>query len=116
LITEEGQVGRFVAAAMEAGAGGATLVPLEHRSYTGNEGSPGIVDPTADLQSRVKSPGLASHARETCDLIIPAGILDAVLAAVDEAGLYKPGVHGIAECTQVVKAVTYTQEAGSKVQ
>lgn len=93
LITEEGQVGSFVSAAMEAGAGGATLVALEHRSYTG------------------RNPGLASHARETCDLIIPAGILDAVLAAVEAAGLYKPGVHGIAECTQVVKAVTYTQEA-----
>jgi hypothetical protein len=92
LITEEGQVGSFVSAAMEAGAGGATLVALEHRSYTSG------------------NPGLASHARETCDLIIPAGILDAVLAAVDDAGLYRPGVHGIAECTQVVKAVTYTQE------
>ena len=113
LITEEGQVGRFVAAAMEAGADGATLVPLEHRSYAGNEGSPGIVDPTGPAVT-VKSPGLASHARETCDLIIPAGILDAVLAAVDEAGLYKPGIHGIAECTQVVKAVTYTQEAGGR--
>ncbi len=96
LITEEGQVGRFVTAAMEAGAGGATLVALEHRSYTG------------------KNLGLASHARETCDLIIPAGILDAVLVAVDNAGLYKPGVHGIAECTQVSKAVTYTQPAGGR--
>jgi hypothetical protein len=110
LITEEGQVGSFVAAAMEAGAGGATLVPLEHRSYSRTDDT----SAASSTSGTGRNPGQASHARETCDLIIPAGILDAVLAAVDEAGLYKPGVHGVAECTQVVKAVTYTQEAGSR--
>ena len=112
LITEEGQAGKFVAAAMEAGAGGATLVALEHHSYARSTRT----SPSSDSAADGKNQGQISHARETCDLIIPADILDAVLSAVDEAGLYKPGVHGIAECTQVVKAVTYTQAAKVQVE
>ena len=88
IIAEEGAVGDFVRAAMDAGAGGATLVPLERRSYT-------------------KTAERSSHARETCDLIIPKAIADTVMAAIEARGLFEPGVHGIAELTQVGRAVTY---------
>jgi hypothetical protein len=91
LTAEEGRVSDFVRAAMSVGAGGATLLPLEFRSY-------GKASPS----SRV------SHARESCDLIIPKGIQEAVLNTVDALGLFSAQVSGFAELTGVSRAVTYT--------
>ncbi len=89
LIAEEGTVGDFVRAAMDAGAGGATLVPLEYHSFSA-------------------AAARSSHARETCDLIVARSIVPAVMEAVKERGLFTSGIHGIAEVTNVEKAVTYT--------
>ncbi|MBP7264431.1 MAG: hypothetical protein KBB32_09660 [Spirochaetia bacterium] len=89
LVAEEGTVGDFVRAAMDAGAGGATLVPLERRSYT--EGA----------SDRF------GHARETCDLIIPATLVDGILDTVAGRGLFGPEAQGFAELSAVEKAVTY---------
>ena len=90
LTGEEGAVGDYVRAAMDAGAGGATLLPLEHRSY-----------------GTSVHPRLSSHARETCDLIVESEIADAVLSAVGSLGLFRDGSSGLAELSPVGKAVTY---------
>jgi hypothetical protein len=87
-VTQEGQVGEFVRAAMDAGAGGATLVPLEHRSYAAGKDKP-------------------EHARETCDLIIPESVVGPVIEAAEARGLFEPNSLGIAELSYVAKAVTY---------
>lgn len=89
ITAEEGSVGDFVRAAMDAGAGGATLLPLERRSY-GGEARP------------------RSHARECCDLIIPEALRERVLRAVEERGLFAPDASGIAEFTAVHRAITYS--------
>lgn len=88
LVAEEGSVGEFVRAAMDAGAGGATLIPLEHRSYAAGKDRP-------------------VHARETCDLIIPEAVVAPVIDAVQARGLFEPDSLGIAELSYVAKAVTY---------
>ena len=88
LVAEEGSVGEFVRAAMDAGAGGATLIPLEHRSYAAGKDRP-------------------VHARETCDLIIPERVVAPVIDAVQSRGLFEPHSLGIAELSYVAKAVTY---------
>lgn len=88
LVTQEGLVGEFVRAAMDAGAGGATLVPLEHRSYAAGKDRP-------------------EHARETCDLIVPEAVVGPVIEAAEARGLFKPDSLGIAELSYVAKAVTY---------
>ncbi len=94
LIAEEGSVGRFVRAAMDAGAGGATLVPLARRCF-------GAASNT--------TPGTGtSNAREGCDLIIERGISGAILEAVEEMGLFSGEVYGLAELSAVSHAVTYT--------
>jgi hypothetical protein len=96
ITAEEGSVGEFVRAAMDAGAGGATLLPLERRAY-GGEGRQAKGEPV-----------LHSHARESCDLIIPESIRDRVLQAVEDRGLFSPKASGIAEFTAVHRARTYS--------
>lgn len=97
LIAEEGSVGRFVRAAMDAGAGGATLVPLARRCY-----------------SDIFATGTGtSNARESCDLIIQRGISDAILDAVAAMGLFSDEVYGLAELSAVGHAVTYTPPVGA---
>ena len=59
--------------------------------------------------SRDRAPALASHARETCDLIIPEDLTDTILAVLEERGLFEPDIHGLAEVSAVEKAVTYRQ-------
>lgn len=90
LVAEEGSVGDYVKAAMDAGAGGATLLPLSRRSY--GEGAKN---------------DRASNARETCDLIVPGDVAEPVLAAVRSAGLLSEGSGGRAELSAVRRAVTY---------
>lgn len=90
LVAEEGSVGSYVKAAMEAGAGGATLLPLGLRSY-----------------GKEAENARASSARETCDLIVPMGLAEPVLDAVRSAGLFSEGSGGRAEISAVRRAVTY---------
>jgi hypothetical protein len=93
VICDEGRAGDFVRAAMEAGAGGATLMRLGYRDLPG-----------AAVEHRETSP---SHARETCDLIVPADLTDDILEALADRGLFEPEVYGLVEITKVEKAVTY---------
>lgn len=90
LTDEEGALGEYVRAAMDAGAGGATLLPLEYR------------DCGEDAPTR-----FPSHARETCDLIIESSIVETVLSAIQGRGLLSEGSLGIAELSSVRRAVTY---------
>lgn len=86
---EDDFVDDFVPAAMDAGAGGATLLTLERRSYGGEERP-------------------RSHAKECWDLIIPEALGDRVLRAVEERGLSARGTSGIAEFTEIHRAITYS--------
>lgn len=92
ILAEEGSVGGFVRAAMDAGAGGATLVPLARRRYDG------YVEAGADLSS----------AREGCDLIIRTDLVEAVIGAVGRLGLFDGDARGLAEISAVGRAVTYS--------
>lgn len=89
LVAEEGRVGEYVRIAMEAGAGGATLVPLERRTFAGGGGR-------------------SSHAREACDLIVPSGLAGEVLEAVEREAFFGEGGSGLAEISAVQRAVTYS--------
>ncbi len=90
LIAEEGSVGRFVRAAMDAGAGGATLVPLARRRYDGVQES--------DM----------SNARESCDLIVSRALSSPILDAMVAEDLFAGTIHGMAELSSVSHAVTYS--------
>ncbi|MDR3341915.1 MAG: hypothetical protein LBT14_03845 [Treponema sp.] len=90
LITDEGSADTFGKAAMDVGAGGVTLIPFEYRSYTGE-----------------KEDHSASHAKETCDLIIPITMQDAVLKEIESLGLYGGETAGVVEIISVHKAITY---------
>ncbi|MDR3170018.1 MAG: hypothetical protein LBU17_00150 [Treponema sp.] len=90
LITDEGSADIFGKAAMDTGAGGATLIPFEFRSYiTGKEDHS------------------ASHAKETCDLIIPQTMQDALLKEIETLGFFDEAMAGIVEMIAVNNTVTY---------
>lgn len=91
LVAEEGSVGNFVRAAMDEGAGGATLVPLSRRRYDG----------VPDTGTGV------SNARESCDLIVRRELSERILETVAANGLFSGDAHGMAELSAVARAVTY---------
>jgi hypothetical protein len=90
LTAEEGSVGACVRVAMEAGAGGATLVPLARRRYDGLQET----DP--------------ANARESCDLIVNRALSDPILGAIEASGLFAETSHGMAELSSVSHALTYS--------
>ncbi len=96
LTCDEGRAGDFVRAAMDAGAGGATLMRMGYQDFPQNPES-----------GKAKPRALASHARETCDLIVPEDLKEKILKAMAGRGLFEPGVYGQVEVTSVEKAVTY---------
>lgn len=93
LMAEEGSLGDFVKAAMDVGAGGATLVPLEYRDYSG-----------AGAQKFI------SHARESCDLIIQKQLQKPIIRELSLRGFFSQDYKGIAEFTEVTRTVTYRKE------
>ena len=97
LVAEEGFVGDFVKAAMDAGAGGATLVPLSRRRYDG------VTETGAGV----------SNARESCDLIVRRDLSERILEAVAATGLFSGEAHGMAELSPVARAVTYTGQVST---
>ncbi len=94
LVCEEGTSGGPVRAALDAGAGGATLVRLNRRA-------PAPIDHADDEAAMV------SHARECCDLIVRQSLAGRIEEAVTASGLYEDPVHGFIEVGQVHDAVTY---------
>lgn len=89
IYTNVDKAQEYVQAAMEAGAGGATLVRLSYHGFSGSDKS------------------TLSHARETCDLVIPENIMNPVLKAVTEQGLFTEDAYGLAEISDVYYAKTY---------
>lgn len=96
LFAEEGALVKYVRAAMDAGAGGATLVSQERHCYR------------TDKEEAKSEKRTVSHAWETCELIIPGSIQERVLKAVEEQGLFDDTGNGIAELTSAERAITYT--------
>ena len=83
LVCEEGTAAPVVRAALDAGAGGATLSRLSRRAP----------EATADAAEEV----LVSHARECCDLVVPAHLLNRLEDAVAGSGLFAAPANGFIE-------------------
>lgn len=100
VICDEGRAGDFVRAAMDAGAGGATLIRLGYRDMPGGS-----------VFGRPRGEERASHARETCDLIVQEELTEGIVKAMEERGLFDRETYGLVEITPVGKAVTYRTSA-----
>ncbi|MDR3334481.1 MAG: hypothetical protein LBT13_06300 [Treponema sp.] len=96
LITDEGTADIFGKMALDTG-GGATLIPFEFRSYIMG-----------------KEDHSASHAKETCDLIIPHTMQDAVLKEIETLGFFEAAMAGIVEIIAVNNTVTYQGNQNQK--
>lgn len=83
LVCEEGTAAPVVRAALDAGAGGATLSRLSRRAP----------EATADAAEEV----LVSHARECCDLVVPAQLINRLEDAVAGSGLFAAPANGFIE-------------------
>jgi hypothetical protein len=79
-IGEEEEVELFRRTAMENGARGATLNHLETRSYS-----------AAAEAAPVQGQAMESRSRVFCDIIIPAGIEETVVAQIEKTGLFDAG-------------------------
>lgn len=99
LVAEEGTLGEFIRAAMDAGAGGATLIALERRRY-------GPAAQGGQPETATTTGAATSHAWETCDIIIPANLKERVLQLVEERGFFNETTRGIAEITVAQRAIT----------
>lgn len=93
LICEEGTVAAPVRAALDAGAGGATLSRLSRRARNPREGE-------AEL-------GMVSHAREFCDLVVRQAMAERIEEAVIRSGLFEAPARGFIEIGPVRDASTY---------
>ena len=100
LVCEEGTADGPVRAAMDAGAGGATLSRLSLRAPEADDGGAPDGDETA----------VGSHAREGCDLFIRRALAPDIEQAVANAGFFAPPVNGFIEIGAVHDAVTYRGE------
>ena len=83
LICEEGAAAPVVRAALDAGAGGATLSRLSRRA------------PEAPADGDEAVP--ISHAREYCDLFVPANLRERLEDAVARSGLFAEPANGYVE-------------------
>ncbi|MGD9613386.1 MAG: hypothetical protein AB7V22_10870 [Kiritimatiellia bacterium] len=83
LICEEGAAAPVVRAALDAGAGGATLSRLSRRA------------PEAPADGDEAVP--VSHAREYCDLVVPAHLRERLEDAVARSGLFVEPANGYLE-------------------
>ncbi|NCA81478.1 MAG: hypothetical protein EOM72_01855 [Opitutae bacterium] len=93
LICEEGSAAAAVRAALDAGAGGATLSRLSRRAPDPHEGDEEVA--------------MASHARECCDLVVPRSLVARLEDAAIRSGLFEPPANGFIEIGPVHDAVTY---------
>jgi hypothetical protein len=90
LASDEGRTAAFVRAAMDAGAGGATLVRMSFRE-PGRERAAGV-----------------SHAREACDLIVEEDIAWPLLDVFAMEGLFSEEAYGLVEISRVERAMTWS--------
>lgn len=89
LICDEGRGEDLVAAAMEAGAAGATIGKQKH-FHLSNVGGEHI-----------------SPARETCSMIVVESQIDGIMQALTSAGAFDDHTHGLVMTRPVPKACTY---------
>jgi len=92
LICEEGTSSAHVRAALDAGAGGATLSLLSRRAPDRREGEGEVA--------------MTSRARECCDLVIPRALRESIEEAVTRAGLFAESSGGFIETGIVYDAIT----------
>ncbi len=88
LICNEGRASDLVHAAMAAGAGGATISRLSHAR---TDGAPSPVSP----------------ARETTELVVGKGAVEAIVGALEEAGVFDGETAGIITVSPVTFAFTH---------
>ncbi len=93
LVCEEGAAAAPVRAALDAGAGGATLSRLSLRAPDPHEGEEEVA--------------MASRARECCDLVVPRPLADRLEDAVVRNGLFEEPANGFIEIGAVRDATTY---------
>ncbi len=89
IICNEGKTEDIIKAAMNAGAGGATLSNLRCSRFK-----------EEDLS-------LSSHAKEMSDLIIASKLREPVFAEMEKSGLFAEDTDGIIEISSVDRASTY---------
>ncbi len=93
LICDEGRAMDLVKAAMDAGAGGATISKLKYRS-------------TKKSESKKIPP-----AREVSQMIISENQIEGVVEALEESGVLDENTHGQMYYSSVPKAYTYIRKA-----
>ncbi len=94
LICEEGTSSVPVRAALDAGAGGATLSRLSRRTPTAQEDNDEV--------------SIVSHAREFCDLVVRRSVLDRIEGAVIQSGLLEEPTNGFIELGPIHDTISYT--------
>ena len=94
LICEEGTSSGPVRAALDAGAGGATLSRLSRRAPIPREGEEEVA--------------MVSHAREFCDLVVRRSVLDRIENAAIQNGLLQEPANGFIELGPIHDTISYT--------
>ena len=89
LICNEGRADELVKSAMAVGAAGATISRLKH-----------VRPQDSDMAA-------ISPAREISDMIVDVGQIEAIIAALEEAGAFDDKTHGLLYSRPVPKACTY---------
>ena len=96
LVCEEGAAAIPVRAALDAGARGATLSRLSLREPA-RPGDPGQPEAAA----------ISSHARESCDIVIPHRLAGPIENAVVASGLFDLPANGFIEIGTILDTITY---------
>ncbi len=93
LVCEEGAAAAPVRAALDAGARGATLSRLSLRQPASGEGPDEVA--------------ITSHARESCDIIVPRRLAAPLENAVASSAFFTDPANGFIETGHVQDAITY---------
>jgi hypothetical protein len=93
LVCEEGAAVEPVRAAMDAGAGGATLALLSRRA------------PQLSADRDGEDVAAVSHARECCDLVVRTSLSERIREAVEQSGLFEEPANGFMEIGSIQSAM-----------
>jgi len=91
MICNEGRMLELTRAAMAAGAGGATTAQLRH------------------LGAHARAQSAVSAAREKADMVVSPHRVDAIVAALEKAGLCDEGTCGQVDAAECPRALTYVR-------
>lgn len=98
LVCEEGAAAAVVRAAMDVGAGGATLSRLSLRAPVPRADEP-------ETEAADEEVAMISHARECCDLFVPRRLVETLETAVVRSGLFEEPANGFIEIGPVHDAL-----------